>query len=319
MIKTCANNNCENTFDIITNKAYCSDECYKSHRKQLIIKKNCGWCNSEFTTSYNYKHRKYCSRGCSIKAKNPEKVSYCNICGKELSVPSTTYKHKYCSKKCRKVGIKRIMMNENYFDVIDSHDKSYWLGFLFADGYNSNKDIVIQLKDSDIEVLNQFKIDIESNTELKNKTIFNKQINKNTYSVRLCISSQHMCKMLNDIGMVKCKSKILKFPNISKEFIPSFIRGVFDGDGCIYIKNRSSKKGLDASFSIYSESPEFLLGIQSALKLFGIEIGIRAKAIGTGDLKKVKKIYDLMYTNCGSRRLERKYEKYKMFMDSRID
>ena len=34
------------------------------------------------------------------------------------------------------------------------------------------------------------------------------------------------------MGMVKAKSLIIKFPtNISKEMLPHFIRGFFDGDG----------------------------------------------------------------------------------------
>lgn len=30
--------------------------------------------------------------------------------------------------------------NENYFENIDSEEKAYWLGFIFADGYILNKD-----------------------------------------------------------------------------------------------------------------------------------------------------------------------------------
>lgn len=37
-------------------------------------------------------------------------------------------------------------------------------------------------------------------------------------------------------GATQCKSHIIKFPNhsiLSPELIPHFIRGCFDGDGCI--------------------------------------------------------------------------------------
>lgn len=146
---------------------------------------------------------------------------------------------------------------------------------------------------------------------------YHSKTNKITHNERLSINSVHMCKSLNDLGMVRCKSKILKFPDIEKNFIPAFIRGVFDGDGCIHIKNRVSKKGLDASFSIYSESPEFLIGLQRAFNSFGITIGVRANAIITGNLSIIKEIFYFLYNEECGRKLERKYEKFKKWLDSR--
>lgn len=33
--------------------------------------------------------------------------------------------------------------NHNYFKTIDTEEKAYILGFLYADGYNSDKQVVI--------------------------------------------------------------------------------------------------------------------------------------------------------------------------------
>lgn len=59
--------------------------------------------------------------------------------------------------------------NENYFEVIDNEHKAYWLGFMFADGYISNRDDTygedqfgISLAKEDIQTLYQFKQDINS-------------------------------------------------------------------------------------------------------------------------------------------------------------
>jgi intein-encoded DNA endonuclease-like protein len=48
-----------------------------------------------------------------------------------------------------------------------------------------------------------------------------------------------MCRDLIKLGCVNNKSLILKFPNddiIPKHLIRHFIRGYFDGDGCVYYK-----------------------------------------------------------------------------------
>ena len=60
--------------------------------------------------------------------------------------------------KCQQVyGI-----NEDYFDVIDSEDKAYFLGLLFADGCNircGGKHIVrIRLQEKDKYILDRFKV-----------------------------------------------------------------------------------------------------------------------------------------------------------------
>ena len=63
------------------------------------------------------------------------------------------------------------MINYNYFDVIDTENKAYWLGFIFADGcittpYRVNKDgsikngiyrIEVSLKEDDKEHLDKLR------------------------------------------------------------------------------------------------------------------------------------------------------------------
>src|SRR5690606_35121399 len=55
----------------------------------------------------------------------------------------------------------------------------------------------------------------------------------------LAVSGKEFCENLKNKGMIPRKSLILKSPNgITDEFINSFILGVFDGDGCIHIRER---------------------------------------------------------------------------------
>ena len=60
------------------------------------------------------------------------------------------YKSKSQSELQRKYSI-----NENFFDVIDTEEKAYFLGFLYADGCNAtNRNaVILSLKEDDRDIL----------------------------------------------------------------------------------------------------------------------------------------------------------------------
>lgn len=141
-------------------------------------------------------------------------------------------------------------MNYNYFDNIDTEEKAYWLGFIYADGYISkperlykgkikkgNYRFEISLKSTDSMHLEKFKKAIEYEKEIKiSKTNF-PRVNR----CRLYFANKHFWETLNNYGCTPVKSLNLKFPNIdtfkNKELIKHFIRGYIDGDGSISYKN----------------------------------------------------------------------------------
>jgi intein/homing endonuclease len=118
--------------------------------------------------------------------------------------------------------------NVNVFDIIDSEDKAYWLGFLYADGAVAKNDRVLELslKLSDKEHLEKFKKFLNSDIEVKT----------DSFRCRFSIGSKKLCSSLIKLGCVNKKSLILQFPTeqqVPKELQKHFIRGYFDGDGCI--------------------------------------------------------------------------------------
>jgi intein/homing endonuclease len=124
-------------------------------------------------------------------------------------------------------------INNNFFKTIDTEDKAYILGFLFADGNidkNRNR-ISITVKESDIDILEKIKIAMDSKSIISKG--FCKKLNK--YSHKLSFTSELIKKDLINLGCVPCKSLILKFPTkdqVPEHLIHHFIRGYFDGDGC---------------------------------------------------------------------------------------
>lgn len=135
-----------------------------------------------------------------------------------------------------------IIMNEHYFDNIDTEEKAYWLGFLYADGYNiKNRIIGVKLAIRDKIHVEKFcnsigvpinKIYLRSphNTPYMNRVI------KSSGSAEINISNRRLADAAYSCGMIPRKSLILKFPTntiISNNLMRHFIRGYFDGDGCL--------------------------------------------------------------------------------------
>lgn len=122
-------------------------------------------------------------------------------------------------------------LNETYFDTIDTNDKAYFLGFIFADGFvyrgRNNFELGIHIHPKDISFLNLFKEKIESASPII--------IDKNGYAV-FRLYSQHLFEQLVSKGCVERKSLVLRFPSLNiipKHLLSHFVRGYFDGDGTI--------------------------------------------------------------------------------------
>lgn len=123
--------------------------------------------------------------------------------------------------------------DEFFFDVIDSEEKAYWLGFIYADGYLALPSTIgIELKSTDSTHLEKFKKSIKAEHDVK---IYTKN---STFGIqencRFCFASKHTFQiLLSYFGSYK-KTFEGHFPlNIRKDLIPHLVRGFFDGDGSL--------------------------------------------------------------------------------------
>ena len=158
----------------------------------------------------------------------------------------------FVEKVWREEGLKkdstfRYFCNEDFFKAIDNEKKAYWLGFIAADGcvYKREKHqglIQISIKECDIELLEEFRKDIDSTHP----------INKQKQMVSVAITSQKMFEDLVEKGIVPKKTWCFDFEKIfdkvGKKFFPDFLRGYFDGDGCVSVKENIAKSSL--SFAV---------------------------------------------------------------------
>lgn len=128
--------------------------------------------------------------------------------------------------------------NYNYFDSIDTEEKAYFLGLLWADGFcdKDTGNIVISLQEEDGYILERFKDAVEF-SGTTTKILLN--ISNRKPLCKFQMFSKHMAEILDSYGMVKAKSLTLQFPNVIPEhLVHHFIRGYFDGDGSVYINKR---------------------------------------------------------------------------------
>lgn len=156
--------------------------------------------------------------------------------------------------KANKLGLKKYPYNCDYkfFSRIDTEDKAYWLGFISADGWVSiNHDtnsgcLGIELQASDIDHLRKCNKSLSGNYKIVNR--------QSTYSIStnpdkvndhcmLRIYSISLVRDLMKLGVVPNKTYGMDLPIIPDELMRHYIRGYFDGDGCVRIRTRQTKKG----------------------------------------------------------------------------
>jgi predicted DNA-binding protein YlxM (UPF0122 family) len=136
---------------------------------------------------------------------------------------------------------KKYSFDESYFEQINTPEKAYWLGFLFADGCVNIKHgktgntkggtVQIHLKREDGYHLRNFVRELKGNIVVEETTA--KCQGKIFETARLSINSIKMCNDLILLGCIPKKSLILEPPiGVPTEFNHAFIKGYFDGDGC---------------------------------------------------------------------------------------
>ena len=138
---------------------------------------------------------------------------------------------------------RRYYRNQHYFDIIDTPNKAYILGILYADGNNhtSHYSISLHLQKEDVSVLEQIKSELEYKGPIRENNLSEKNPNHKDQRV-LVINDEYISKQLEKLGVVNAKSLILKFPEwLDSNLYSHFIRGYFDGDGCIYYDIKRNK------------------------------------------------------------------------------
>lgn len=249
-------------------------------------------------------------------------INICNDYVSGFSYNLLSEKYKICTwsignvlkKNNIKSRIRKNNCNENYFETINSYEKAYWLGLLYADGYVRQRKqfngkhkqggmVGISLKNGDEYLLKKLIIDLESTYKLY------KVSKDNSLSYKLEINSSKMAKDLIKLGCVPNKSLILLPPNLDDIYIPHFIRGYFDGDGSI------GRYGERLKFSLLGTN-ELLVWILNFFKKNGMKTTPKISktknifSIQINSKSDIELIENILYTSSNNYYLKRKKEKF---------
>ena len=159
---------------------------------------------------------------------------------------------------------------------------AYVLGFISADGdiqdvRKSSRTCYITLTNTDLQILQRIKTTMKS----ENKIYYSKSITqkfRNGYY--LCrskyifrIRSKLMFQDLINLGLVPNKSLRLQIPEVPNQLFYSYLRGYFDGDGCIYV-TRNLNPRLSLIFT--SGCKKFLLSLNKKIHAY---VGTKSQSV----------------------------------------
>ena len=201
------------------------------------------------------------------------------------------------------MSAKNVLTN---FEKIDTEEKAYWLGFLYADGSVGSKEdkIELGLAEKDLKHIEKFKTFMNINNKISYR--------EKTKSYRISFRSAQCKQDLINKGCVPKKSLILNFPNenqVPKYLIRHFIRGYFDGDGWFTNTEKCFQVGIIGTENFINGFLDSIENIDKKNKIFDVHREDGAKRYVFGAYNDVLNFLNWIYKDSNIY-LDRKYKKF---------
>jgi len=193
--------------------------------------------------------------------------------------------------------------NENFFKIINTEDRAYFLGLIYSDGsiVNDKKikryQLALKLHTKDKHILNDFIKCVNGEMEIWK--------HKQREMVEIKLSGKKLINDLENLGLHQNKTFTLEYPNIDEKLERHFLRGYFDGDGCIRL-NKDKRDGSErGDLRIVSGSINMLDSINKKMNnLFGTKLNKlygpknkNYKYIGWSSMDDIEKIHKGFYND----------------------
>ena len=198
------------------------------------------------------------------------------------------------------------------FETIDTEEKAYWLGFLYADGSVGSTDnrIELGLAEKDLKHIEKFR----DFTGIFNKISYRATTKSYRYAFKSIPCKEDLIKQ----GCVPKKSLILKFPTedqVPPHLIRHFIRGYFDGDGWFTNTNDCFQVGIIGTEDFIRGFLDNIEIQNKTNKIFIVHRENGAKRYVFGAYNDVLNFLNWIYKDSNVY-LDRKYEHYLDFINN---
>jgi len=161
-------------------------------------------------------------------------------------------------------------VNEKAFSLWSS-EIAYVIGYVYADGHLQNVPNIrgqyLRITSTDRDRLEFIRATLSSThniIQLPKKEAHHKD------KFLLSIGSKALYKDLIHKGLHPAKSLDMVMPIVPKKYFSHFVRGYFDGDGCVFIEKRASKDGM--RLNINRLTVVFTSGSKKFLEQLGAEL-----------------------------------------------
>ncbi len=163
-------------------------------------------------------------------------------------------------------------LDHNYFSEINTPEKAYFLGLICADGnieLKTNK-VAIGLTEKDKSILEFLSENCNCSKPLQyvDYTKYKKTSYNSSNMFRFVVTSKQWVEDLKNLGVVERKTFSLNLPKIDSNFQRDLIRGLVDGDGCLYVGFYKNKLQAEVTFTGTKEI------IEEIKEIFQKELGI---------------------------------------------
>ena len=216
----------------------------------------------------------------------------------------------------------RYKVNDAFFDRW-SAEMSYVLGFLYADGSLEDASYIrgkyLRVTNTDRDRIEAIRKSLDSaHTIVQHDKGGNY---KRRYLLR--IGNSKIYDRLFALGLTPHKSLTMKLPKVPTKHFGSFVRGYFDGDGCVYLEMRTTGRPKKLQTVFTSGSKAFLeqlhLQLQAHAGIAGSGLYRHGSTLGAYQLRysseDSSRLYKLMYRGVIGKGLflRRKYDIFRRY------
>ena len=240
-------------------------------------------------------------------------LKICEYCHKEFETKRGHNNQRFCSKSCAVSS--RFEEDEGLFrNDVDDYIQKYILGLIITDGCitkNGDKFVIcVSLKDKEM---------IEQIRDIVCKT---KKVYKDGNNHQVKWRNSNDISYLEKLNIAQRKTYSVGVPYFEHN-MTHLIRGLFDGDGCVYNDTTidKGKKYVYQRISFTSGSEQFTNDLSKFLTNNDIQHKINIDSrrkdcanktyyIKIYKKKDVQKLKSLMYEKCNEWKLQRKYDSF---------